>query len=87
MSFTHSRRSNMHQFSLFCRSFSKENSTQMYYSKLTIDRNALKSAIQILQNFTSNNTVRTDHVEVTTSKDMFGFSPLPLLFSLHADTP
>lgn len=50
-----------------------ENSTQMYYSKFTIDRNALANATRILQPFTSNNSLRVDDIAVTRSKDLFCF--------------
>lgn len=45
----------------------------MYYRKLTIDRNALANVTQILQPFTINKTLHVDHVNVTTSKDLFCF--------------
>lgn len=52
----------------------------MYYSKLTIDRNALANVTRMLQLFTSDNALRIDDVAVTTSKGsdfVFRFSPFP----------
>lgn len=42
----------------------------MYYSKLTIDVNALAHATRLLKPFANNSSLRIDDVEKTTSKHL-----------------
>lgn len=48
-----------------------ENSTQMYYAKLTLDKNALGNLTEILKPFVTNTTLHVDHLNKTTSKHFF----------------
>ncbi|XP_044022083.1 adhesion G-protein coupled receptor F3 [Siniperca chuatsi] len=50
-----------------CQATGEDNSTQMYYAKLTIEESAIGNITEILKGFVSNTTVQVDGLEITTT--------------------